>query len=204
MRPSSIDRLADISSRIAATISKPDRCSMCAAKEAITLPKIPPSVPPNPTNPRRFNRKDDLDGGFPADDDGDDDTPLLADDRPVFPVTTNPLSAEEPPRAAAPSLSSFAALLSSAVSSYSIASVVTPHINESECNFMRCTTKKNMMYMTFPLLFTTQAKARKNSAGKDSSMYRSSAARTELEETTYANCCCCCCIPSTSRRRPSR
>jgi len=35
--PSSTDRLADISRKIAATISKPERCRMCAAKEAITL-----------------------------------------------------------------------------------------------------------------------------------------------------------------------
>ena len=32
-----MDRLADISSSIAATISNPDKCNICAANDAITL-----------------------------------------------------------------------------------------------------------------------------------------------------------------------
>mmetsp|Transcript_4745 Transcript_4745/g.9190 ORF Transcript_4745/g.9190 Transcript_4745/m.9190 type:complete len:231 (-) Transcript_4745:630-1322(-) len=64
--PSSTERLADNSSSIAARMSKPERFRIWAAKDAITLPNIPPRVPPNPTNPSRFNRNEDLDGVFDA------------------------------------------------------------------------------------------------------------------------------------------
>ena len=76
------------------------------------LPKMPPIVPPNPTNPSLFSRIEDLDGLL-----------LLFEVPPCFDGV---------------------ALLCSAVSSYSIASVVTPQMRLSECNFIRCTTRKNM------------------------------------------------------------
>lgn len=37
-----------------------------------------------------------------------------------------------------------------AESSYSIASVVTPQTSDKECNFIKCTTRKNATYMICP------------------------------------------------------
>mmetsp|Transcript_29394 Transcript_29394/g.85489 ORF Transcript_29394/g.85489 Transcript_29394/m.85489 type:complete len:251 (+) Transcript_29394:1808-2560(+) len=62
--PSSTESSADNSRRMAATTKRPDMCSVRARPEAMTLPKIPPRVPPNPTNAKRLSRIRDREPGF--------------------------------------------------------------------------------------------------------------------------------------------
>ena len=62
--PSSIESSADNSRRMAATTRRPEMCSVRAKPEAMTLPKMPPRVPPNPTNAKRLSRARDREPGF--------------------------------------------------------------------------------------------------------------------------------------------
>ena len=186
--PSSTDRLADNSSNIAAKMSNPDRFRMCAANEAITLPKIPPNVPPNPTKPRRFNRRLDFDGLVV----------VIGGDRGGLCLVVVDIKF-----ILIPSLSfATASRLCSAFSSYSIASVVTPHINDNECNFIRWTTKKNIIYITLPNFFNTFAYARKKSDGIDSLEQVSSITNAFIRRSNPGNCSKVCFIRETDTPIP--